>query len=72
MTNVRVLVKKHRANGLLLDTNLLVLFLVGRANKRRIADFKRTQAYTVEDYELLESLVAGTRISRLRTIHNRS
>jgi hypothetical protein len=28
--------------------------LVGRTNRKRIAQFKRTQSYTVGDYELLE------------------
>jgi hypothetical protein len=51
------LIEKHRANGLLIDTNLLVLFLVGKTNKSRILSFKRTQAYTLEDFELLERLV---------------
>ncbi len=44
------LIEKHRANGLLIDTNLLVLFLVGKTNKSRILSFKRTQAYTLEDF----------------------
>jgi len=51
------LIEKHRTNGLLIDTNLLVLFLVGKTNKSRILSFKRTQAYTLEDFEVLERLV---------------
>ena len=51
------LIEKHRTNGLLIDTNLLVLFLVGKTNKSRILSFQRTQAYTLEDLELLERLV---------------
>ncbi len=54
MNNVATLVNKHRANGLLIDTNLLVLYLVGRTNKHRIEVFKRTSTYTIQDYELLE------------------
>ena|SRR5579862_5297826 len=57
MSSLRELVDKHRANGLLIDTNLLVLCLVGRTNKRRIEVFKRTRSYTVQDYELLEELI---------------
>jgi hypothetical protein len=52
------LIEKHRANGLLIDANLLVLLFIGRTNRRRIADFKRTSKYTVSDYELLEQLVS--------------
>jgi hypothetical protein len=40
-------------NGLLIDTNLLVLFTVGSVNPDRIETFKRTSAYNREDYELL-------------------
>lgn len=39
--------------GLLVDTNLLVLFIVGGVNRKRIPTFKRTSAYSQEDYELL-------------------
>jgi rRNA-processing protein FCF1 len=39
--------------GLLVDTNLLVLFAVGTVNPNRIETFKRTNRYTKEDYELL-------------------
>jgi hypothetical protein len=58
MNDVSELIAKHRTNGVLVDTNLLVLLLVGRTNKRRIINFKRTQSYVVEDYEILEDFVA--------------
>jgi len=61
MNDLSTLIDKHRANGLLIDTNLLVLCLVGRTNKRRIEDFKRTRSYTVQDYELLEDLISQFR-----------
>jgi predicted nucleic acid-binding protein len=38
---------------LLIDTNLLVLYVVGTVNANRVSQFKRTQAYTVADYQLL-------------------
>jgi predicted nucleic acid-binding protein len=41
------------ASGLLVDTNLLVLYAVGRVNRNRIETFKRTSRYTKADYELL-------------------
>lgn len=52
------LIEKHRANRLLIDTNLLLLHLVGRTNKNRIQAFKRTQQYTADDFDLLESLIS--------------
>ena len=39
--------------GLLVDTNLLVLYVVGTVSQRRIETFKRTSQYTRPDYELL-------------------
>jgi rRNA-processing protein FCF1 len=51
------LIEKHRSKGVLVDTNLLVLHLVGKVNKNRISSFKRTQSYNAEDFELLERLL---------------
>ena len=39
--------------GLLIDTNLLVLYAVGTVNRNRIETFKRTRQYTKSDYNLL-------------------
>ena len=39
--------------GLLVDTNLLVLYAVGTVNRNRIETFKRTRQYTMDDYDLL-------------------
>jgi len=58
MLDARALIEKHRSKGVLVDTNLLVLYRVGKVNKRRILDFKRTQNYTIEDFELLERLIS--------------
>ena len=41
------------AAGLLVDTNLLVLFTIGTVNRDRIEQFKRTRQYTKTDYDLL-------------------
>jgi hypothetical protein len=41
------------ARGLLVDTNLLVLFAVGTVNPNRIETFKRTSRYTKSDFDLL-------------------
>jgi predicted nucleic acid-binding protein len=42
---------------LLLDTNLLVLFIVGSTNKAYIARHKRLKAFTADDFNLLLDLV---------------
>jgi hypothetical protein len=52
------LIKQHQSKGVLVDTNLLVLYLVGKVNRKRIPSFKRTQTYTVEDFDLLAHLMA--------------
>ena len=39
--------------GLLIDTNLLVLYAVGTVNRGRIETFKRTSKYKSGDYDLL-------------------
>ncbi len=46
---------------LLLDTNLLLLLAVGRCDYRLIPRFRRTSIFTVEDYALLEEIVAEYR-----------
>jgi hypothetical protein len=51
------LIEKHRAKGVLVDTNLLVLYLVGTVNRQRILNFKRTGDFDIEDYDLLVRLI---------------
>lgn len=51
------LIAKHRSKGVLVDSNLLVLLLVGSVNKQRILGFKRTRNFTVEDFDVLLRLV---------------
>jgi predicted nucleic acid-binding protein len=44
--------------GLLVDTNLLVLYAVGTINRNRIETFKRTRNYSKADYDLLIRFLA--------------
>ncbi len=46
-------------DGLLIDTNLLVLFIVGKVNPKRLESFKRTRAYDGAAYDLLVKEMAG-------------
>lgn len=57
MLDARALIEKHRSKGALVDTNLLVLLLVGLVGKAKIEQFKRTRNFTAGDYEILRSLV---------------
>jgi hypothetical protein len=58
MLDAGALIEKHRSKGVLVDSNLLVLLLVGLVNRQRILDFKRTQSFEVEDFDTLSRLVA--------------
>jgi rRNA-processing protein FCF1 len=51
------LIQKYRKKGLLVDTNLLLLFLVGNLNPQLIASSKRTRGFTVGDFELLKDFM---------------
>ncbi len=42
----------------ILDTNLMVLLIVGLASQEYILRHKRTQSYTVEDFLLLQDILA--------------
>jgi predicted nucleic acid-binding protein len=53
MTPVELGIEPAASNGLLIDTNLLVLLVVGTVNPNRIETFKRTSKYTRADYHLL-------------------
>lgn len=49
----RVLVE-YRTKGVLVDANLLLLYIVGVYDPNWIERFKRTSTFTVEDFELLD------------------
>jgi rRNA-processing protein FCF1 len=53
MDNIQLLISKYLQKGILVDTNILLLFFVGLTNPDRISRFKRTQQFVGEDYELL-------------------
>jgi hypothetical protein len=41
-----------------LDTNLLILFVVGLADSKLISVHKRLRAYSISDFDLLSSMIA--------------
>lgn len=59
------LVQKYRRRGILLDSNLLVVFLIGRYDCRHLINCPATKAFTPSDYDLLEEFV--TRFDKLIT-----
>ncbi len=52
------LVSAYRARGVLLDANLLVLYIVGSHDPRLIGSVKATRSFTVRDYEFVAGLVS--------------
>jgi hypothetical protein len=67
-TNIDRLLAHYRPKGVLVDSNLLLLFLVGLADRRLIRDFKRTCVYSEEDHDLLCRVFAWFRL-RIVTSH---
>lgn len=53
------LIKKYRGKGVLVDTNLLLLYVVGQYDTSRITQFKRTSQFSVDDYHLLCRVIGG-------------
>ncbi len=51
------LLKRRKGQGLLVDTNILLLYFVGSCDPRLVTSFKRTRQFTLEDFDLLVSLV---------------
>jgi predicted nucleic acid-binding protein len=66
MTDLDNFDRNARLKGLLVDTNLLVLLIVGSVNRDRISRFKRTTGYSPADWDLLIGLLE--QISRRYTI----
>lgn len=59
MSEVSELLSKYYTKGIIIDTNLLLLYLVGSVNRNRITKFKRTQQFLPEDYDLLLQIIKG-------------
>ena len=53
MDYIESLIISYRQRGLLVDTNLLLLYIVGKYDPERIPKFKRTMSFTIEEFELL-------------------
>lgn len=59
MIETQVLLAKYRTKGIIIDTNILLLYLIGLVNRERIPRFKRTAQFIPEDYDLLLQIVDG-------------
>lgn len=50
---INELLNKYKNKGVLVDTNILLLWFVGSLNPARISRFNRTEKFSPEDYDLL-------------------
>ena len=57
------LIQRYSQQGLIIDTNILLLYFVGTLNRLYIAKHKRTRQYLAEDFDLLSNI--------LEIFHNR-
>jgi len=53
------LIRRYSSRGVLVDTNILLLLVVGSLDRQRIPGFKRTSQFTVEDYDVLVRVLTG-------------
>lgn len=66
--NPRELLSRYFLKGLLVDTNILLLYFVGKTNINRIQKFKRTEQFDPDDYKLLDNILA--KFSKIVTTPN--
>ncbi|ODS34391.1 MAG: hypothetical protein SCARUB_00522 [Candidatus Scalindua rubra] len=51
------IIQNYRSRGVLIDSNLLLLYFIGKYNLSIIQNFKRTKKYTIEDFDLLSQII---------------
>lgn len=51
------LLESYKQKGILVDTNILLLYFVGSVNPKRISQFKRTNQFNVDDFERLVQIL---------------
>lgn len=50
------MIGRYKSKGLLIDTNLLLLYFIGMYDPLRIQKFKRTMAFTIDEFVLLAAV----------------
>lgn len=55
---LRDVLVKYKNKGIVIDTNILLLWIVGEVNRARIVKFKRTQQFVPEDFDLLLEIIS--------------
>jgi hypothetical protein len=44
---------RYKTRGALVDTNILLLFFIGKYDRSQIGKFKRTKIFTPEDFDIV-------------------
>ncbi|MDP8240607.1 MAG: PIN domain-containing protein [Candidatus Hatepunaea meridiana] len=47
---------QYKSKGILIDSNLLLLYFIGKYSPDRITKFKRTSIFTIDDFDIIESV----------------
>jgi hypothetical protein len=58
MEYIEELMSRYKGKGLLVDTNLLLVYFVGMYDPERVSKFKRTQTFTEDEFLLLARFFA--------------
>lgn len=66
--HTKSLINKYKPKGILVDTNILLLWVIGSVNRQRISQFNRTEKFTLEDYDNLVRFL--TSFSKIITTPN--
>ncbi|WP_180539889.1 hypothetical protein [Nevskia soli] len=69
MLDTAALIRKHKGRGVLVDSNLLVLFLVGSVNRKRVQVFKRTRDFSLDEFDVLKALISHFGLPVIVTPH---
>ena len=67
--HIRELIARYSRKGILIDTNILLLYFIGSFDPGLISSFKRTARFSVEDYETLLILVSTTVVDEYIELH---
>lgn len=51
------LIQRYRKTGVLIDTNLLLLYIIGTFAPHEISTFKKTCEFNLDDFQLLDGLI---------------
>lgn len=62
MTAEDAIFQKFRGKRVLVDTNLLLLYMIGSFQRLRIESFKRTNMFSVEDFDTLVAILAEFKV----------